>query len=87
MPIPVHHTQRTIEELKPLEQRECLVLCNNLGLFGVSKKEMTDTEIRKQVNHIILIAKQAISKYKFGTCKNLYVIFESELRMRKVNTV
>ncbi len=48
----------------------------------MSKAEIEDAEIRKKVNHIILIAKLAISKYKYGKCKNLALIFEAELKMR-----
>ena len=54
---------------------------------GVSTKNINDTEIRKRVIYVILTAKLAISKYKFGNCKYLNVIFESELRMRNANTV
>ena len=53
-----------------------------IALFGMSKAEIEDTEIRKKVNHNILIAKLAISKYKYGKCKNLALIFEVELKMR-----
>jgi len=38
-------------------------------------------EIRKKVNHIMLIAKLAISKYNYGKCKNIALIFEVELKM------
>ena len=47
----------------------------------MSKAEIEDAEIRKKVNHI-LIAKLAISKYKYGKCKNLALTFEVELKMR-----
>ena len=53
-----------------------------IALFGVSKAEIEDAETRKKVNHIILIAKLAISKYKYGKCKNLTLILEVELKMR-----
>ena len=48
-----------------------LEINEKIALFGVSKAEIEDAEIRKKVNHIILIAKLAISKYKYGKCKNL----------------
>ena len=53
-----------------------------IALFGMSKAEIEAAEIRKKVNHIILIAKFAISEYKYGKCKNLALIFEVELKMR-----
>ena len=59
-----------------------LEINEKIALFGVSKAEIEDAEIRKKVNHIILIAKLAISKYKYGKCKNLALIFEAELKMR-----
>ena len=59
-----------------------LEINENIALFGMSKAEIEDAEIRKKVNHIILIAKLAISKYKCGKCKSLALIFEAELKMR-----
>ena len=59
-----------------------LEINENVFLFGVSNTEIEDAEIRKKVYHIILIAKLAISKYKYGKCKNFALIFEVELKMR-----
>ena len=53
-----------------------------VAVFGASKTEIEDPEIRKKVNHIILIPKLAVSKYKNGKNKNREMIFESELEMR-----
>ena len=39
-------------------------------------------EIRKKVNHIMLIAKLAISKHNYGKYKNIALIFGVELKMR-----
>ena len=47
-----------------------LEINERVALFGVSKSEIEDAEIRKKVNHGILIAKLAISKYKYGKFKN-----------------
>ena len=47
-----------------------LEINEKVALFGVPKAEIEDAEIKKEVNHIILIAKLAISKYKYGKCKN-----------------
>ena len=55
-----------------------LEINEKIALFGVSKAEIEDAEIRKKVNHIILIAKLAISKYKSGKCKNLALIFKAD---------
>ena len=60
----------------------CLEINEKVALLGVSKAEIEDAEIRKKVNHIILIAKRAVSKYKYGKWKNLALIFEMELKMR-----
>ena len=60
----------------------CLEINEKVALLGVSKAEIEDAEIRKKVYHIILIAKLAISKYKYGKCKNFALIFEVELKMR-----
>ena len=47
-----------------------LEINEKVALSGVSKAEIEDAEIRKEVNHIILITKLPISKYKCGKCKN-----------------
>ena len=47
-----------------------LEINEKVALSGVSKAEIEDAEIRKEVNHTMLIAKLAISKYKCGKCKN-----------------
>ena len=59
-----------------------LEINEKVAIFGVLKAETEDANIRKKVNHNILIAKLAISKYKYGKCKNLALIFEVELKMR-----
>ena len=53
-----------------------------IALFGASKTEIEDAEIRKKVNHIMLIAKLAISKHNYGKYKNIALIFGVELKMR-----
>ena len=59
-----------------------LELDEKVALFGVTKTQVKDTEVRKKINYIILIAKLAISKYKYGKYKSLEMIFETERRMR-----
>ena len=53
-----------------------------VALFDASKAAIEDAEIRKKVNHIILIPKLAVLKYKNGKNKNREMIFESEFEMR-----
>ena len=53
-----------------------------VALFGIIKQEMTSVEIRKQVKHNMVIAKLAISKYKYGKYKNLEMIFVTKLEMK-----
>jgi hypothetical protein len=53
------------------------------ALFGVVSLNHTTTPNELNViNHILLIAKMCISKYKFGDCKNLDLLFETETRYR-----
>ena len=59
-----------------------MAIDEKVALFGASKTEIKNAEIRKKVNHTILIAKLAISKHKYGKYKNLEMIFETELAMR-----
>jgi hypothetical protein len=51
------------------------------ALFGVVSINHTSDKLNV-VNHILLIAKMCISKYKFGDCKNLDLLFEMETRYR-----
>lgn len=49
------------------------------------KTEIKNTEMWKNINHIILITKFAISKFRFRKCKNLELIFDTELQTRHQN--
>ena len=53
-------------------------------LFGIaySKRNLTKNIIDK-INHILLIAKMAISKFRYGKPMNLKLIFETEIELRK----
>ena len=52
-------------------------------LFGIAKTEpQTKNSHLKIINHIILIAKMCISKAKFGSISNIFMIFELELAAR-----
>ena len=55
-----------------------------LALMGLIKTPMFTKALTNQINTIIAIARSAISKYRYGKSKNLTVIFESELRLRKI---
>ena len=55
-----------------------------VALFGVSKLEIVHKEKRKRINLILLIARLSISKYKYGVIKDVEIIFDSELKIRKL---
>ena len=55
-----------------------------MALFGIPKTKEITTDIRKTINHILLVARMAISKYKYGKLKNLEIIFNSDLELRKL---
>ena len=53
-------------------------------LFGIIKSvELTSLE-KKYLNHLILIAKMCISKYRYGTPINICIMFEQELTLRRL---
>ena len=52
-------------------------------LFGYHTENMKNVNVRT-INHILLIAKMTISKYKYGTEINPICIFENELAVRNL---
>ena len=73
---------KNIKQQILIKHNRRVAIDEKVALFGASITEIEDAEIRKKVNHIILIAKLAISKYKYCKYKNLEMIFETELAMR-----
>ena len=66
-----------------LAKYNCRIPLNETtALFGVTKTDISNLRTRREVNHLLLIAKLSISKFKYGQCKNLNAIFEAEVRMR-----
>ena len=57
-----------------------------LVIFGIEKKSMQtlDKKQIKTLNHIILIAKMCISKYRYGTPLNLRAMLENEMHIRNI---
>ena len=53
-------------------------------LFGLVYSHFAhiQRQVIDYINHIILIGKLSISKFKYGKTKNVYLIFESELDIR-----
>ena len=53
-------------------------------LFGLVHSHFAHIkrEVFDYINHIILIGKLSISKFKYGKTKNMYLIFETELDIR-----
>ena len=58
-------------------------ITESIALFGLPKPCAIGPHLQNQINLIILIAKLSISKFKYGKCKHLELIFETELNMRK----
>ena len=50
-------------------------------LFGFRSDQMDKKEVQI-INHLVLITKMVISKYKYGTAVNINVLFEYDLRLR-----
>lgn len=58
-------------------------ITETVALFGLPKTYAIGPNLRNQINFIILIAKLSISKFKYGNCKHLELIFETEMNIRK----
>ena len=48
------------------------------------RANLKESEKRNKINHILPIAKLTISNYKYGKVTNLRIIFDSELRLKKL---
>ena len=57
-----------------------LKLTEEQKLFGIQANNLVPDE----VNHIILIAKMCISKYKYGDYTSILEVFDYEMRLRKL---
>ena len=56
-------------------------------LFGITEKEangLIKSDL-KTVNHILLIAKMCISKYRYGNPINLVAMIEQEMSLRNID--
>ena len=61
-----------------------VILSETSVLFGITKATIaTSQEKTNIINHIILIGKVCISKAKYGKIKNINVILDRELELRK----
>lgn len=59
-------------------------ISEKVALFGLPKMKEVTTDTRKQINLILLVARMAISKFKYGKVKNLELIFNTDLQLRKL---
>ena len=55
-------------------------------IFGIESRNIPnlDKQQIRNLNHILLIAKMCISKYRYGTPINLIVMLENEMFIRNV---
>ena len=62
------------------------MITETMALFGIESKNIRnlDKQQADTLNHIILIAKMCISKYRYGTPINLIVMLEKETLIRKI---
>ena len=52
-------------------------------LFGVKAGDVPACYVSK-INHILLIVKMCISKFKYGSYHDICVLFECELKLRNI---
>ena len=62
-----------------------IMITETMVLFGIESNSMRnlDKQQAHTFNHIILIAKMCISKYRYGTPINFIVMLEKETLIRK----
>ena len=54
-------------------------------LTGIIAMTNTSVDLLKHLNHLILIGKMCISKYRYGTPIDIIIMFENEVRLRLTN--
>ena len=67
------------------ETDQSIPLTEQNALFGVAKSDYPkmDQATINTYNHLILIAKMSISKRRYGKLKNIFLIFDLEISLRK----
>ena len=54
-------------------------------LLGMAELENLSRKRVEEINHIILIGKMVISKFKYGVKRNIQYMFENEISVRKID--
>lgn len=72
--------ENNIEQLT----REKISITEKMALFGVTGNEVkTNTKNINIINHLLLIGKVCISKVKYGTIKDINIVWSRELELRR----
>ena len=63
-----------------------VVITETMVIFGLEGRQIPnlDKQQIRTLNHILLIAKMCISKYRYGTPINLIAMLENEMFIRNV---
>jgi len=52
-------------------------------IFGILRQDLThENNLRLYINHVILVCKRTISKFKYERSGNIRILFESQIRFR-----
>ena len=54
------------------------------ALLGIVSKDGLSNQMFLYINHLILVAKLCISKFKYGNASNISCLFERECRFRNL---
>ena len=81
--IVVRQIWSVLEEKIELLVGNHLILTDVIKLFGVTSANVPACFVRK-INHLLLVVKMCISKFKFGSYNNLIHLFEYELKLRNL---
>ena len=82
----IKHIWNKVSEIIQLNMGIKIALTETMVLFGITKNDASvNNDALNFINHILLIAKMAISKVKYGKIKNINLIFEKDLELRKIS--
>ena len=62
---------------------KCINISTEIALFGYFESKLSK-KLKDNINHIILIAKMCISKFKYGKGYDLLTMFDKECKLRNI---
>ena len=79
----VHSIWGKVEDVCFEKCQQRIRLTAEHALLGYRSPDLNAADVC-YINHVMLVAKMCISKFKYGTPLNIECMFEAELRLRKL---